>query len=55
VFADTHRRGYMVCDATDSELVTRYQVVDSVRVPDSPVSTAATFTTLAGTPGAQPS
>jgi alkaline phosphatase D len=54
VFADTHQRGYMLCDVTDTEMVTRYQVVESVRVPDSPVTTAATFTTLAGTPGAQP-
>ncbi len=52
-FADTHERGYMVCDATQDELVTRYQVVESTLVPDSPVSTAGTFTTLAGTPGVQ--
>jgi hypothetical protein len=44
----------MLCDVSDTEMVTRYQVVESVRVPDSPVTTAATFTTLAGTPGAQP-
>jgi alkaline phosphatase D len=53
-FADTHRRGYMVCDATETELVTRYQVVESALVPESPVTTAATWTTLAGTPGVQP-
>jgi alkaline phosphatase D len=50
-FADTHQRGYMVCDATATELVTRYQVVESTLVPDSPVSTAGTWTTVAGTPG----
>jgi len=52
-FADMRHRGYMVCDATDTELVTRYQVVDSTDTPDAPVRTAATFTTLAGTPGVQ--
>jgi alkaline phosphatase D len=52
-FADTHQRGYMVCDATMDDLVTRYQVVESTAVPISPVTTAATFTTLAGTPGVQ--
>ncbi len=52
-FADMRRRGYMVCDVTDSELVTRYQVVDSTATPEAPVYTAATFTTLAGTPGVQ--
>jgi phosphodiesterase/alkaline phosphatase D-like protein len=50
-FADTHQRGYMVCDATATELVTRYQVVESTLVPDSPVTTAGTWTTVAGTPG----
>jgi alkaline phosphatase D len=52
-FADTHRRGYMVCDATPTELVTRYQVVESTLVPTSPVTTAGSWTTLAGTPGVQ--
>ena len=50
-FADTHQRGYMVCDVTPTELVTRYQVVESTLVPDSPVTTAGTWTTLAGIPG----
>jgi alkaline phosphatase D len=53
-FADTHTRGYMVCDATADELVTRYQVVESTLVPESPVTTASTWVTTAGTPGAQP-
>jgi alkaline phosphatase D len=53
-FADTHTRGYMVCDATADELVTRYQVVESALVPESPVTTASTWVTTAGTPGAQP-
>jgi alkaline phosphatase D len=52
-FADMRHRGYMVCDATDTELITRYQVVDSTDTADAPVRTAATFTTLAGTPGVQ--
>ena len=52
-FADTHRRGYMVCDVTQTEVVTRYQVAQSTLVPDSPVTTAGTWTTLAGTPGVQ--
>jgi phosphodiesterase/alkaline phosphatase D-like protein len=53
-FADTHTRGYMVCDATQDELVTRYQVAESTLVPESPVTTAGTWTTVAGTPGVQP-
>lgn len=52
-FADTHRRGYMVCDATPDELVTRYQVAESTLAPDSPVTTAGTWTTVAGVPGVQ--
>jgi alkaline phosphatase D len=52
-FADTRRRGYMVCDATQDELVTRFQVAESTLVPTSPVTTAGTWTTLAGTPGVQ--
>jgi alkaline phosphatase D len=52
-FADTHERGYMICDATPGELLTRYQVVESTAVPVSPVSTAASFTTIAGVPGVQ--
>jgi alkaline phosphatase D len=54
-FADTHRRGYMVCDASESELVTRYQVAESTLVPTSPVTTAGTWTTIAGTPGVEAS
>jgi hypothetical protein len=42
-----------VCEVTETELVTRYQVAESTLVPDSPVFTAATFTTLAGVPGLQ--
>ena len=53
-FADTHQRGYMVCDVTPDELVTRYQVVESTLVPSSPVTTAGTWVTTAGTPGVQP-
>jgi alkaline phosphatase D len=52
-FADVRRRGYMICDVTETELVTRFQVVDSTATPNEPVYTAATFTTLAGTPGVQ--
>jgi hypothetical protein len=44
----------MVCDATADELVTRYQVVESTLVPESPVTTAGTWVTTAGTPGVQP-
>jgi hypothetical protein len=44
----------MLCEATSTELVSRYQVAESTLVPESPVHTAATFTTLAGTPGVQP-
>jgi alkaline phosphatase D len=52
-FADTRRRGYMVCDATETELVTRFQVVDSTATPDAPVYNAGSWTTLAGIPGVQ--
>jgi alkaline phosphatase D len=52
-FADTRHRGYMVCDVTPTELVTRLQVVDSVATPDQPVYTLGSWTTLAGTPGVQ--
>jgi alkaline phosphatase D len=52
-FADTHQRGYMVSDATETELVTRYQVAESTLVPESPVTTAGTWTTVAGVPGVQ--
>jgi alkaline phosphatase D len=53
-FADTHQRSYMLCDVTRTELTTRLQVVESTLVPTSPVTTAGTWTTLAGTPGVQP-
>ncbi|HKY67439.1 MAG TPA: alkaline phosphatase D family protein [Acidimicrobiales bacterium] len=53
-FADTHERGYMIADITPDQMVTRYQVAESTLVPDSPVSTAGTWVTVAGTPGAQP-
>ncbi len=52
-FADTHRRGYMFTDVTDTEAVTTFRVVDSTATPDNPVHTAGTWTTLAGTPGIQ--
>jgi alkaline phosphatase D len=52
-YADTHQRGYMVCDASMDQVVTRYRVVESALVPVSPISTAGTFTTIAGTPGVQ--
>ena len=52
-FADTHQRGYMICDVTEAEIVTRYQVAESTLVPTSPVTTAATCTILAGIPGVQ--
>jgi alkaline phosphatase D len=52
-FADTHQRGYMIADATPGELVTRYQVAESTLVPTSTVTTAGTWTTVAGTPGVQ--
>jgi alkaline phosphatase D len=53
-FADTRHRGYMLCDVSERELVTRLQVVDSVAVPDAPVYTLGSWTTQAGTPGVQP-
>jgi alkaline phosphatase D len=52
-FADTRHRGYMVCDVTPADLVTRFQVVDSTATPSEPVRTAGTWTTLAGIPGVQ--
>ena len=41
----------MIADVTRDEMITRYQVAESTLVPDSPVTTAATFTSVAGTPG----
>ena len=35
------------------ELVARYQVAESTLVPDSPVTTAGTWTVVAGEPGVQ--
>jgi len=52
-FADTRRRGYMVAEATTSELVTRFQAAESTLVPDSPVTTAGSWTVVAGEPGVQ--
>src|SRR5690606_9392803 len=52
-FADTRRRGYMVAEASGTELVARYQVAESTLVPDSPVTTAGTWTVVAGEPGVQ--
>jgi alkaline phosphatase D len=53
-FADTHQRGYTLCDVTEAEIVARYRVAESTLVPVSPVTTAATSTVLAGLPGVQP-
>jgi alkaline phosphatase D len=53
-FADTKHRGYMISEASDTEVVTRLRVVDSIASPNEPVYTIGEWTTLAGTPGVQP-
>jgi alkaline phosphatase D len=53
-FADTKHRGYMISEASDTEMVTRLRVVDSTASPNEPVYTIGEWTTLAGTPGVQP-
>jgi alkaline phosphatase D len=52
-WADTRRRGYVRCDVSPHELVARFQLSDSVQVPDAPVATATTWTISAGTVGAE--
>jgi alkaline phosphatase D len=52
-WADTHRRGYVACDVSRTQLVARYRLVDTVAQPTSPIATATTWTVEAGHLGPQ--
>lgn len=52
--ADAAHRGYVVCEVTPDELRADYRVVESVAVPESPISTSSSWVVEAGTPGARP-
>ncbi|MBL7256947.1 alkaline phosphatase D family protein [Paractinoplanes lichenicola] len=46
-----NQRGYVVCDVTRSEMVSRLRLVDTVWAPTATVRTAATFVVESGRPG----
>jgi len=46
------QRGYMRCEVTSKSLTADYRVVEKVSVPDSPISTRASFIVENGRPGA---
>jgi len=46
------QRGYVRCEVTHNSLTSDFRVVQKVSVPDSPVSTRASFVVEAGRPGA---
>jgi alkaline phosphatase D len=46
------QRGYVRCEITRNSLTADYRVVAKVSVPESPISTRASFIVEAGTPGA---
>jgi alkaline phosphatase D len=50
-YADSSRRGYVMVEAGRQRLEARFRVLEDVARPDSTISTAATFTVLAGRPG----
>ena len=52
-FVESDRRGYVVIDVTATQLTAKLRVVNSVKQPTSRVSTRATYTVRAGTPGAR--
>jgi len=49
------QRGYMRCEVTSKSLTADYRVVEKVSVPDSPISTRASFLVENGKPGAHKS
>ncbi|MCL4690297.1 MAG: alkaline phosphatase D family protein [Burkholderiales bacterium] len=50
-FADSSRRGYVLLDLGPDRLEAHLRVVDDARRRDAALSTAASFTVVAGTPG----
>jgi alkaline phosphatase D len=46
------QRGYVRCEVTSKAMTADYRVVEKVSVPDSPVSTRASFIVENGRPGA---
>ncbi len=52
-YANVRQRGYVRCDVDDVEFVARFQMVESVATPTSPLTTATTWTVTAGTIGAE--
>jgi len=49
----SNQRGYVRCEVTPKSLTADFRVVEKVSVPDSPVSTRASFVVENGKPGAQ--
>jgi alkaline phosphatase D len=52
--ADATHRGYVVCDVTPTTFRADYRIVESVLVPQSPISTSSSWQITAGTPGVTP-
>jgi alkaline phosphatase D len=50
-----NQRGYVRCEVTSKSLTADYRVVEKVSVPESPVSTCASFIVENGKPGAHKS
>ena len=50
---ESDRRGYVVLDLTGATLTARLRVLSDVKMPTSTVSTRASFSVTAGTPGAR--
>jgi len=46
------QRGYVRCEITRNSMTADFRVVEKVSVPESPISTRATFVTENGRPGA---
>ncbi len=53
-YFQAERHGYNLCTVTPAQFRTDVRLVDSISTRTSPVSTAASWVTAAGTPGAQP-
>ncbi len=53
-YFQAERHGYNLCTVTPAQFRTDVRLVDSISTRTSPVSTAASWVTTAGTPGAQP-
>jgi len=53
-YFQAERHGYNLCTVTPAQFRTDVRLVDTISTRTSPVSTAASWVTAAGTPGAQP-